>query len=101
MIDGTDQPGMIGGIDRRGAIGAATPLWFARHELRFAWRDFHAMATAGRRHRARYVLLAAVALGLFLHALAWNLAGPYAGVAFRRTSRRCWWSPASPSCPGR
>ncbi|MDQ0467282.1 permease [Labrys wisconsinensis] len=71
---------MTGGAT--GPAAVASPLWFARHELRFAWRDFHGMLTAGRRHRARTVLVAVLALGLFLHALAWSIAGPYAGAAF-------------------
>ena len=29
--------------------------WFARHELRLAWREWLAMMTAGRRRRKRAV----------------------------------------------
>lgn len=59
-----------------------TLLWFARHEMRLAWRDFLSAVTAGRRGRERIAL--AVIAGFFaaLHVLAWKIVGPYAGVTF-------------------
>ena len=40
-----------------------TMAWFARHELRLAWRDWVAMMTAGGRTRVRTLVLA-VLVGL-------------------------------------
>lgn len=48
--------------------GAATLL--ARHELRLAWRDFMAMATAGRPHREKAVLALLFLAFVGLHAIA-------------------------------
>ena len=31
------------------STASASTLWFARHELRLAWRDWLAMMTGGRR----------------------------------------------------
>ena len=55
----------------------ATIAWFARHELRLAWRDWLAMLTGGKRRRGA---LAAVAIGLVAlgaHWLAWVLVAPW------------------------
>jgi ABC-2 type transport system permease protein len=45
--------------------------WFARHELRLAWRDWLSMMTAGKRERERVVLAILAALALFLHGVAY------------------------------
>jgi ABC-2 type transport system permease protein len=44
--------------------------WIARHEFRLAWRDFVAMATAGRPTRAVGAILLAIFYVLFMHWLA-------------------------------
>jgi ABC-2 type transport system permease protein len=49
-------------------LRAASTGWFARHELRLAWRDWLTMATGGRRTRG---IVLAVALGLFALGLHW------------------------------
>ena len=38
----------------------ASLSWFARHEIRLAWRDFFAMATGGKRVRGIVLLVFAV-----------------------------------------
>lgn len=56
--------------------------WFARHELRLAWRDFVGMVTAGKSRRARIVLAVVCTFAAFLHYVAWKAVGPYADVEF-------------------
>ena len=39
-------------------MSSATALsWFARHELRLAWREWLAMMTGGRRKRTRAAVI--------------------------------------------
>ena len=52
--------------------------WFARHELRLAWRDWLFMMTAGGRRRARGVAIGIALFALFMHLIAWLMVGPYA-----------------------
>ena len=47
---------------------AAALTWFARHEIRLAWRDWLAMMTAGRKGRKR-----AAIIGLTVFAAGENL----------------------------
>jgi ABC-2 type transport system permease protein len=47
--------------------------WFARHEARLALRDWVSLMTAGHRRRLSTILLWFLALGVFLHALAYML----------------------------
>jgi ABC-2 type transport system permease protein len=58
--------------------GPSTFPWFARQELRLAWRDWIALMTGGRRSRIPVVALVAVLLALGMHLLAYRLIGPYA-----------------------
>lgn len=58
------------------------PMWFARHELRLAWRDFIWMVTAGRPGRGRIAIGIILAVAAFLHFVAWKIVGPYADVTF-------------------
>jgi ABC-2 type transport system permease protein len=58
----------------------ASAVWFARHDLRLAWRDWLAMMTGGRRRRLRRVVVAIAVFVIFLHFIAYWLVGPYAGV---------------------
>lgn len=57
--------------------------WFARHELRLAWRDWLALMTGGRRRRAVIVALAVVAVAAMMHLLAYHLIGPHAPSGVR------------------
>ncbi len=63
-------------FDRPGSI-----LWIARHEFRLAWRDFVAMATAGRPTRAVVAVLLTLFYVLFMHWLADLIARQYASAA--------------------
>jgi ABC-2 type transport system permease protein len=58
-----------------------TILWFARHELRLAWRDWLAMMTAGGRTRARVLAIVLVALAVFMHVVAFSMVSRFAAVA--------------------
>jgi ABC-2 type transport system permease protein len=59
---------------------AGTVAWFARHELRLAWRDWLSMMTAGRPGRARSVAVALVAFTIFMHLLAYSMVARFADV---------------------
>jgi ABC-2 type transport system permease protein len=48
----------------------ASLTWFARHEIRLAWRDFFAMLTAGRPGRERSMTLGVIAFFVVLHGVA-------------------------------
>ncbi|MFN8830618.1 MAG: permease [Labrys sp. (in: a-proteobacteria)] len=48
-------------------------LWYARHELRLAWRDWLAMMTAGKPHRRRLLVLVFLFGAAALHAIAWSV----------------------------
>jgi ABC-2 type transport system permease protein len=54
--------------------------WFARHELRLAWRDWVGMMTAGGRTRARTLAIVAVAVVVFMHMVAFSMVARFAGV---------------------
>jgi ABC-2 type transport system permease protein len=54
--------------------------WFARHELRLAWRDLLSMMTAGRRDRERKIAIGVVVFAAFMHFVAY-LALRHAGEA--------------------
>ena len=51
----------------------ASLAFLAHHEFRLAWRDWWSMLTAGRAHRARVVVLAMVAFGVFMHLVAFSI----------------------------
>jgi len=57
---------------------ATTLSWFARHELRLAWREWLAMMTGGRRRRARVALIGVAAFAALMHLPAWAVIGRYA-----------------------
>jgi ABC-2 type transport system permease protein len=61
-------------------IRSGTALWFARHELRLAWRDWVALITAGRRRRAPSVVLWFIAFALFMHVVALFVVARYAEI---------------------
>jgi ABC-2 type transport system permease protein len=54
--------------------------WFARHELRLAWRDWLGMMTAGGRTRARTLAIVLVALVAFMHMVAFSMVARFAAV---------------------
>ncbi|HEX3430362.1 MAG TPA: hypothetical protein VHT03_05700 [Rhizomicrobium sp.] len=49
----------------------ATLAWFARHEMRLAWRDLVAMLTAGRRAREKTAVFGAAVFVAVMHGIAW------------------------------
>ena len=56
-------------------------LWFARSEIRLAWRDLIWLITAGERWHQRSVAIGLLLFVAFMHALAWGLIGGYAEAA--------------------
>ncbi|HYZ39406.1 MAG TPA: hypothetical protein VE687_02145, partial [Stellaceae bacterium] len=54
--------------------------WFARHELRLAWREWLAMMTGGRRKRKRAAVIGLIAAAAFIHLPAWAVIGRFAGL---------------------
>src|SRR6185503_16243394 len=60
---------------------AAALSWFARHELRLAWREWLAMMTGGRRRKARVALIGLIVFAALMHLPAWAVIGRYAGLA--------------------
>src|SRR4029078_10785480 len=58
---------------------AAALSWFARHEIRLAWREWLAMMTGARRKRKRAVI-GLLALAAILHLPAYAVIGRFAGL---------------------
>jgi ABC-2 type transport system permease protein len=58
---------------------AAALTWFARHEIRLAWREWLAMMTGGRRKRSR-AIVGLIALAAFLHLPAYTVIGRFADL---------------------
>ena len=54
--------------------------WFARHEIRLAWREWLAMMTAGRRGRDRIAIIGLIVLAVFLHLPAYAVIGRFADL---------------------
>jgi len=62
-------------------MSSATALtWFARHELRLAWREWLAMMTGGRRRRKRALVIGLVVFAAIMHLPASAIVGPLAGL---------------------
>lgn len=59
---------------------ATTLGWFARHELRLAWREWLAMVAGGRRRRTRAVVIGLVLFAALMHLPAWAVIGRFAGL---------------------
>src|SRR6204780_4410258 len=57
-----------------------TLTWFARHEVRLAWREWLAMMTAGRRGRTGAAIIGLIALAVFLHLPAYAVIGRFADL---------------------
>jgi len=65
-----------------GANVKSAPLaWFARHEIRLAWREWLAMMTGGRRGRRRAAIIGMLALAALMHVPAYAVIGRYASLA--------------------
>jgi len=59
----------------------SAPLgWFARHEIRLAWREWLAMMTGGRRGRRRALIIGLLVFAALLHVPAWAVIGRYASL---------------------
>src|SRR5207244_4121734 len=54
-------------------------VWFARHEVRLAWREWLAMMTGGRRRRKRAVI-GLLVFAAILHLPAWAVVGRFADL---------------------
>lgn len=54
--------------------------WFARHEIRLAWREWLAMMTAGRRGRKRVAIIGLVIFAALMHLPAYAVIGRYADL---------------------
>jgi ABC-2 type transport system permease protein len=62
-------------------MNSATALsWFARHELRLAWREWLAMMTGGRRRRTRAAAIGLLLFAAILHFPAWAVVGRFAAI---------------------
>src|SRR5258708_13440649 len=61
-------------------MSSATALtWFARHELRLAWREWLAMMT-GRRGRKRRAVVGLIAFAAIMHLPAYAVIGRFADL---------------------
>ena len=58
---------------------AATLSWFARHELRLAWREWLAMMTGGRRRR-RAAVIGLIVFAAIMHLPAYAVIGRFADL---------------------
>src|SRR5215472_14597630 len=59
---------------------AITLTWFARHELRLAWREWLAMMTGGRRGRKRAAAIGLIAFAALMHLPAYAVIGRFANL---------------------
>jgi ABC-2 type transport system permease protein len=59
---------------------AAALTWFARHELRLAWREWLAMMTAGRRGRKRRAIVGLIVFAAIMHLPAYAVIGRFADL---------------------
>src|SRR6478736_4612721 len=59
---------------------AVALTWFARHELRLAWREWLAMMTGGRRGRKRRAIIGLIVFAAILHLPAHAVIGRFAGL---------------------
>jgi ABC-2 type transport system permease protein len=62
-------------------MSSATALtWFARHEIRLAWREWLAMMTAGRLGRKRRAVIGLIVFAAIMHLPAYAVAGRFADL---------------------
>src|SRR3977135_1802748 len=59
---------------------SAALAWFARHEIRLAWREGLAMMTAGRRFRNRSTVIWLVVFVALMHLAAYAVIGRFADI---------------------
>jgi ABC-2 type transport system permease protein len=59
-------------------MSSAALTWFARHEIRLAWREWLAMMTAGRRGRKRAAVIGLIAFAAIMHLPAYAVIGRFA-----------------------
>jgi ABC-2 type transport system permease protein len=59
---------------------AAALSWFARHELRLAWREWLAMMTGGRKRKTRAAVIGLIVFATLMHVPAWAVIGRYADI---------------------
>src|SRR5713101_6795577 len=59
---------------------AAALTWFARHEIRLAWREWLAMMTAGRRGRKRAAIIGLTVFAAIMHLPAYAVIGRFADL---------------------
>src|SRR5581483_9023751 len=65
----------------RRRMTSAALTWFARHEIRLAWRDWLAMMMGGRRGRRRAAIIGGVlAIATLLHVPAYAMIGRFASL---------------------
>src|SRR4051794_28291667 len=57
---------------------SATLVWFARHEIRLARREWLALMTAGRRWRGRNMAIALICFVALMHLPAYAIVGRFA-----------------------
>ena len=70
-------------------MSSATDLaWFARHEIRLAWREWLAMMTGGRRRRKRAAIVGLIAFAAVMHLPAYAVIGRFADLRCRSTNPR-------------
>jgi ABC-2 type transport system permease protein len=61
-------------------VTSASLTFLAHHEFRLAWRDWWSMLTAGKRKRARVVVLVIAAFAVAMHFIALSVVGQFAGI---------------------
>jgi ABC-2 type transport system permease protein len=59
---------------------AAALSWFARHEIRLAWREWLAMMTAGRKGRKRAAIIGLIVFAAIMHLPAYAVIGRFADL---------------------
>ena len=65
---------------RRGMSSSADLTWFARHEIRLAWREGLAMLTAGRKGRKRTAIIGLIVFAAIMHLPAYAVIGRFADL---------------------
>src|ERR1700732_243205 len=61
-------------------VSPAELTWFARHELRLAWREWLAMMTAGRKGRKRAAIIGLMVFAAVMHLPAYAVIGRFADL---------------------